>query len=951
MTVVTSKEVCKAITIVDGEKVSFLDRDPSCKFMPQISYGCYLERADKKIIQFNTLPNTPNAREECGTSGETTAERTADTKLTKASICECPPNTTMTDAITTRMVVANTSDIGHSTSRGTAIPHGNVTQNTTDVMNQTSTTQIFVSASSRCPKDTVVVSNQKECELAQHSIDSLSATKTIKYAGTVGALVVNKRPPGCFVNDVIQTQQCVNHVCIEFNGNADFSKHDQFPETTDFRAICAEAAGTIANADSTQPTKAGNSATTATTKMPTIIKTTSKLAGCEAQGKLSPTTFCPENTYKILSKNSCEESVKRLRLKQVFQVDQAKRNQVPSGCYVLKSSLTPLFNPLDHDNKNIPNKNTYQSICCEKLTTTTPTTTSATIATSPATTSTTASNPAPSNTAITTTTTTKISQIATARAVTIAVTVASPKEAPQFPVIVMVIVIAIFLAVLLIILGVVCYKLCQKTTESSDANKQIAEQENTIATLSSAVATPMMDPNMSTTQAMKIWMANGLMLSSDNITRGKKIGYGGAGQVYHGVWGSVDVALKESYSLTMSGKAKEVINEVSTLTKLNNPKIVRLFGMWYDNAVPSNPKLYMVMEYCARGSLSDHIVRSFDEVSKEQRQSWCIQISEAMAFLHTRDPCIVHRDLKPGNVLLDDNCDCKVADFGLSRDVTSTNRDFTQNIGTIAYMPPEALETSQYLDDEPRECAESSELLGTKWDVYSYAIMYLYILTGQRPYRGLDNRQIMLFVFMKNERPPLPEELLIEEEAVLIQSLWVTDPRRRPTFQDILQRQYAMYRHETDVKILKTPKKKNNMTTRKFQALPALELTPVSKKDQRGQADLSIDQADAYLDMIIESSSPTMFQHKRRQSDMPANLTARSVSSLPNTQPVQLSPARHKASKSADDANCGFNNNAFDFAFLNTEQPPLPPPPVPGNTGNPEVPELPNDEQYDKLIY
>merc|ERR1712048_477083 len=170
----------------------------------------------------------------------------------------------------------------------------------------------------------------------------------------------------------------------------------------------------------------------------------------------------------------------------------------------------------------------------------------------------------------------------------------------------------------------------------------------------------------------------------------------------------------------------------------------------------------------------------------------------------------------------------------------------------------------------------------------------------------------------KNERPPLPEHLLTVQEDALIQSLWVTDPRRRPTFQEILQRQYAMYRHDTDVKILKTPRKKNNMTTRKFQALPALELTPVSKKEQRGQADLSIDQADAYLDM-----------HKRRQSDMPGNLTARSVSSLPNTQPVQLSPARHKASKSADDANCGFNNDAFDFAFLNTEHPP-PPPPVPG---------------------
>jgi len=202
-----------------------------------------------------------------------------------------------------------------------------------------------------------------------------------------------------------------------------------------------------------------------------------------------------------------------------------------------------------------------------------------------------------------------------------------------------------------------------------------------------------------------------------------------------------------------------------------------------------------------------------------------------MAFLHTRDPCIVHRDLKPANVLLDQNKDCKVADFGLSRDVTDSNRDFTQNIGTIAYMPPEALETSQSCGDEPKHCSEDSELLGTKWDVYSYAIMYLYILTGQRPYRGLDNRQIMLYVFVKRERPTIPDDTLSRAERQLAQDMWKTDLRKRPSFQNILERQYAMYRRNSEVKILQTPAKKINMTKEHLlgNAQPYLELTSIKK--------------------------------------------------------------------------------------------------------------------------
>ena len=101
----------------------------------------------------------------------------------------------------------------------------------------------------------MVLSNQQQCQLAQYSIGSFSGTKAVKYVGKIGDKIVTKRPPGCFVDDVTNSQECVDHVCIQFNDKADFSKHDQFPETTDFRAICVPASA-VSYTHLTLPTKA-----------------------------------------------------------------------------------------------------------------------------------------------------------------------------------------------------------------------------------------------------------------------------------------------------------------------------------------------------------------------------------------------------------------------------------------------------------------------------------------------------------------------------------------------------------------------------------------------------------------------------------------------------------------------------------------------------------------------
>ena len=341
MAVVTSQETCvSAITKIDGKAVVYDRRSISCRNMLQGAFGCYMLSIEKSRIQFNPLGNTPGATYGCGAGGET-SERQAGTPLTKASVCECKPTTTTaaatTAAATTRVPAAKTSNGTKNTTQGT-MTHGDVTHDapgtlsestinhemhsastrattatttltTTTAATSTSNDPVFVADSSRCPIGTVVLADQAQCaQVGHHSIDALGGDQAV-YAGEIGPRLADKRPPGCFVDAVIESVECTDKVCINFNDKAGSSQHDQLAETTDYLAICVhapEATTTIANIEHTTTTK-GSSAPIPTTSI-TTTTTTTTLAGCGPRGKLQSNPYCPDTMYKIMSIDSCAES-------------------------------------------------------------------------------------------------------------------------------------------------------------------------------------------------------------------------------------------------------------------------------------------------------------------------------------------------------------------------------------------------------------------------------------------------------------------------------------------------------------------------------------------------------------------------------------------------------------------------------------------------------------------
>eukprot|EP00798_Chlamydomonas_sp_ICE-L_P032475 gene32475-17710_t len=154
----------------------------------------------------------------------------------------------------------------------------------------------------------------------------------------------------------------------------------------------------------------------------------------------------------------------------------------------------------------------------------------------------------------------------------------------------------------------------------------------------------------------------------------------------------------------------------------------------------------------------------------------CLMIGKdiAMGLFHLH-PTIIHRDLKPANVLMDQNKQAKITDFGMARfKLTSNLTTKTPDAGTVAYMAP--------------ECFQESTIT-PKADVYSWAIIMWEMLTQQMPWYGSNNMGIIYNVVYKGLRPELPEDVerCPEDLASLIKDCWQQEAKARPSTGEIVK--------------------------------------------------------------------------------------------------------------------------------------------------------------------
>ncbi|XP_024958984.1 U-box domain-containing protein 51-like [Cynara cardunculus var. scolymus] len=198
-----------------------------------------------------------------------------------------------------------------------------------------------------------------------------------------------------------------------------------------------------------------------------------------------------------------------------------------------------------------------------------------------------------------------------------------------------------------------------------------------------------------------------------------KIGEGGYGPVFKGKLDHTPVAIKVLRPDAAQGE-KQFQQEVEILSRLRHPNLVLLLG-----ACPEYGCL--VYEFMNYGSLEDRLLRKGNSPSIpwETRFRIAADIGTGLLFLHQDKPePLVHRDLKPGNILLDCNYVCKIADIGLARLVPPSVADsvtqyyMTSAAGTFCYIDPEYQQTG---------------MLGVKSDIYALGVILLQIITARSP--------------------------------------------------------------------------------------------------------------------------------------------------------------------------------------------------------------------------
>ncbi|XVF76674.1 hypothetical protein PTKIN_Ptkin13bG0285800 [Pterospermum kingtungense] len=241
----------------------------------------------------------------------------------------------------------------------------------------------------------------------------------------------------------------------------------------------------------------------------------------------------------------------------------------------------------------------------------------------------------------------------------------------------------------------------------------------------------------------KIFTAKEIAKATRNFSKGNLLGLGGFGEVFKGILDDgTSIAVKRA-KLGNDRGIDQIINEVRILCQVNHRNLVKLLGCCLELEQP-----LLIYEYIPNGTLFDHLHKAFS--GKGMGLSWhrrlCIayQTAQGLAYLHSSVvPPIYHRDIKSSNILLDENLEAKVSDFGLSRlGLCDVSHVTTCAQGTLGYLDPEYYLNFQLTD---------------KSDVYSFGVVLLELLTSKKAIdfnRGEEDVNLVVFArkILREER-------------------------------------------------------------------------------------------------------------------------------------------------------------------------------------------------------
>ncbi|KAL6584952.1 CBL-interacting serine/threonine-protein kinase 25 [Orobanche minor] len=240
---------------------------------------------------------------------------------------------------------------------------------------------------------------------------------------------------------------------------------------------------------------------------------------------------------------------------------------------------------------------------------------------------------------------------------------------------------------------------------------------------------------------------------------GRLLGKGTFAKVYH----ARDLKTSESVAIKVlsidqikkEGLIEQIKREISVMRLVRHPNVVEI-----KEVMATKQRIFFVMEYVRGGELFAKVERG--KLKEEFARKYFQQLISAVDYCHSRG--VYHRDLKPENLLLDEDGNLKVSDFGLSALSEQLRNDglLHTQCGTPAYVAPEVLRKKGYD--------------GAKADIWSCGVILYVLLAGFLPFQDENVMKMYTKIFKSEfEFPPW----FSHEAKRLISRLLVSDPQKR----------------------------------------------------------------------------------------------------------------------------------------------------------------------------